>query len=109
MSDTIDAHPEPLLNSTGTLDVISRAAREGAADAREMATKVWANTSLFLCRFVYTTTYTISYGVVFPATLLARSVPRDNAAVRGLIDGARAASDKVLDIKTAPADPTFVG
>jgi hypothetical protein len=49
----------------------------------------------------------LSYGVVFPATLIARSVPKDNAAVRGLIDGARAAADKVHSIRgqdlTVPA------
>jgi len=87
------------LASTDTLGTISQAARDGAADAREMANRVWANTSLFLCRFVYTTSYTISYGVVFPATLLARSIPMDNAAVRGLIDGARAATEKAHEIR----------
>jgi hypothetical protein len=97
-------YSEPILNSGGTLSTITQAAKDGAADAREMATRVWANTSLFLSRFVYTTSYTISYGVVFPATLIARSIPRDNAAVRGLIDGARAASDKVHQIQGAELD-----
>ena len=96
---TTGTHSDSILNPTGTLDTISRAARDGAADAREMANRVWTSTSLFLCRFVYTTSYTISYGVVFPATLIARSVPKDNAAVRGLIDGARAATDKVHQMK----------
>ena len=100
MSETnAEMHSEPVLEVNSTLDTISRAARDGAADAREMANRVWANTSLFLCRFVYTTSYTISYGVVFPATLIARSVPKDNAAVRGLIDGARAATDKVHEMR----------
>jgi hypothetical protein len=107
MSDPTAIHSETVLEPTGPLDTIAKAARDGAADAREMANKVWANSALFLCRFVYTTSYTLSYGVVFPATLIARTVPKDNAAVRGLIDGARAASDKVhqmrgLDI-AAPA------
>jgi uncharacterized membrane protein YbaN (DUF454 family) len=35
--------------------------------------------------------------VVFPSTLLARSIPKDNGAVRGLIDGAAAAVRKVED------------
>jgi hypothetical protein len=81
--------------AASTLDTISKAARDGAADAREMANRVWANSTLFLCRFVYTTSYTLSYGVVFPATLIAKTIPKDNAAVRGFIDGARAASEKV--------------
>ena len=88
------------LEPSTTLDTISQAAHDGATDAREMATRVWESTSLFLSRFVYTTSYTLSYGVVFPATLIARSVPRDNAAVRGLMDGARAAREKVYLLKT---------
>jgi hypothetical protein len=95
-----DLHSETMLEPTDALSTITRAARDGAADAREMATRVWANTSLFLCRFVYTTSYTLSYGVVFPATLLAKSIPVDNAAVRGLIDGARAASDKAHQVRS---------
>jgi hypothetical protein len=99
---------ESILEPAGPLETIAKAARDGAADAREMANRVWANSSLFLCRFVYTTSYTLSYGVVFPASLLARTIPKDNAAVRGLIDGARAAADKVhqmkgLDIEPPPA------
>ena len=34
-----------------------------------------------------------SYGVVFPTLLVARAVPKDNAIVNGLVDGARAARD----------------
>jgi hypothetical protein len=105
MTDTTTAvQHDVVLEAAGTLDTISRAAREGAADAREMANRVWASTSLFLSRFVYTTSYTLSYGVVFPATLIARSVPRDNAAVRGLIDGARVATEKVYEIKGIKLD-----
>ena len=92
-------HSESMLQPADPLGTITRAARDGAADAREMANRVWANTSLFLCRFVYTTSYTISYGVVFPSTLLARSIPLDNAAVRGLVDGARSATEKVHQIR----------
>jgi hypothetical protein len=78
---------------------MSKAARDGAADAREAAVRTWAAASLFTSRFVYTTCYTISYGVVFPATLLALSIPKDNAAVKGLIDGAHAAIRKVDEIQ----------
>ena len=91
-----------ILEPGHALDTITRAARDGAADAREMANRVWASTSLFVCRFVYTTSYTISYGVVFPSTLIARAVPVDNAAVHGLIDGARAAREKAQLFKASP-------
>ncbi len=95
-----------LPEASSTLDVVTKAARDGAADAREMANRVWASSSLFLCRFVYTTSYTLSYGIVFPATLIARSVPKDNSAVRGLIDGARAAADKVHQMKGVDLTPS---
>ena len=97
-------HSDSSFHPSDTLNTITQAARDGAADAREMANRVWASTSLFLSRFVYTTSYTISYGVVFPATLIARSVPLDNAAVRGLIDGARAATEKAHEMGGSPTD-----
>ena len=50
---------------------------------------------MFVRRFVYTAGYTVSYGVVFSAAFVARSIPRENAAVRGLVDGAKAAREKV--------------
>ena len=51
------------------------------------AARTWTATGLFVSRFVYNTCYIISYGVVFPSVLLARAVPVNNAAVRGLIEG----------------------
>jgi hypothetical protein len=35
--------------------------------------------------------------------LLARSIPKDNAFVHGLVDGARAASDMVADYQAGKA------
>jgi hypothetical protein len=72
-----------------------RAARAGAADASEAAAKVWSQSGYYVSRAIYVTTYGISYGVVFPVALLARAIPCENAAIRGLIDGAHAASHKV--------------
>ena len=88
-----------------TLALVKQAAQDGAADAREAAARTWDSTSLFVKRFVYTTCYTISYGVVFPSTPLARSIPKDNAMVRGLIDGAQAAKDKVEQLGTPALPP----
>lgn len=99
MSDT-----ETLNNSFGgVIEPMRAGAREGAADAREAAMKVFDSTSLFVSRFVYTTCYTVSYGVVFPATLLARSIPKENAAVRGLIAGAKHAVEKAEGLTGQPA------
>jgi hypothetical protein len=107
MSDSMAApHPDSVPSANGTFELVSQAARDGAADARAAAERAWSSAGLFLSRFVYTTSYTISYGVVFPAVLIARAVPTDNAAVRGLIDGAHAARLKVEEIRgTALAAP----
>jgi hypothetical protein len=94
MSDLSPSVNSSLDSVSGTMNVIARAARDGAADARAAATKALSNTGLFLSRIVYTGTYTISYGVVFPIAFLASSIPRNNAAVRGLIEGAQAASHR---------------
>jgi hypothetical protein len=75
----------------GTQELVACGAEDGAAHARAVATRTWVTTSRFVSRFVYTTCYTISYGVVFSTTLLAQAIPTNNAAVRGLIDGAHAA------------------
>jgi hypothetical protein len=57
----------------------------------------------FLSWILYQSCYSISYGVVFPSVLLARSIPKDNAAVNGLIDGAHAAMDMVEGMRSKPA------
>jgi hypothetical protein len=95
----VDASSDHVASTSGILDVARQAAHDGAVDAREAAARTWTATSRFLSRFVYTTSYTVSYGVVFPAVLLAQSIPRDNAAVRGMIDGAHAAILKVDELR----------
>ena len=70
---------------------------------RSAVDKALPAASRFLSRFVYTTSYTFSYGVVFPAVLLAKSIPSDNAFVHGLVDGAKAASDTVDQWKSSRA------
>jgi hypothetical protein len=96
-------HENSIASVGGTLDLMRQGACSGAADARAAAERAWASSSLFVRRFVYTASYTVSYGVVFTSVLLTSSIPKDNAAVRGLIDGARAARRKVDDVLGAPA------
>jgi hypothetical protein len=49
----------------------------------------------FLSRIIYTASYGVSFGIVFPVMFLAHTVPTENALVRGLIDGGRAAGEAV--------------
>ena len=95
---------DSVASSAGTLDLVTKAARDGAADAHEAATRTWDATSLFASRFVYSTCYSLSYGIVFPAMLLAHAIPRNNEAVRGPIDGANAAILKVDQIRGRSID-----
>jgi hypothetical protein len=109
MSDA-QAHSSHNANESpnGTLQLALQGAQRGAADATEAAVRTWAATSRFVQRIVYTSCYTLSYGVVFPSVLVARSVPRNNAAVQGLIEGAHAARRKVEGIyQPALESPTL--
>jgi hypothetical protein len=93
---------DPLKTVADALDTAVKAAKDGAADAKATAGKMLPAAGRFLSRFVYTTSYTFSYGVVFPAVLIAKSIPANNAIVHGLVEGAQAANDKVIEIKRRP-------
>jgi hypothetical protein len=41
----------------------------------------------------------LSYGVVFPTIMLARSIPENSSMVQGMKDGAHAASERVDRLK----------
>jgi hypothetical protein len=97
-------HPKAVSNhhpidwTSRTMEIAIQTARRGAADAREAAARTMTATGRFASRMVYTTCYTAAYGVVYPTVLLARSIPANNAAAQGLIDGAHAAHQKVVEL-----------
>jgi hypothetical protein len=100
---------DPLKSVADALETAVQAAKDGAADAKATVEKALPAASQFISRFVYTTCYTFSYGVVFPTVLIAKSIPTNNAVVNGFVDGARAASDKVDQLKNrqlTAADPS---
>jgi hypothetical protein len=91
---------DPLKTVADALDVAVKAVKESAADASITTGKIIPATGRFLSRFVYTTSYTLSYGVVFPAILIAKSIPVNNAIVHGFVDGAKAANETVAHVKS---------
>jgi hypothetical protein len=96
---------DPLRSAADAMSMALQAAKDGAADAQERVSDMMPAIGGFLSRLTHTTCYAVSYGVVFPTLLVARAVPKDNAIVNGLVDGARAARD-ALDSRrpgTAPA------
>ncbi|MDB5337571.1 MAG: hypothetical protein JWN70_3190 [Planctomycetaceae bacterium] len=48
----------------------------------------------FAEKLVYTTSYTLSFGVCFPVFLVCHYIPKNNPVVRGLIAGGEGASAK---------------
>jgi hypothetical protein len=88
------------------MDEALQAVQHAVVDAKAGFDKGLPGVKRFVSRFVYTTCYTISYGVVFPSVLVARSIPKDNPIVRGLIDGARGAVDMVHEIKKRNLEAT---
>jgi hypothetical protein len=101
---------DPLKSVADAMDTAVQAARDGAADARAAVDRAIPAISQFVSRCVYTTSYSLSYGVVFPVLLLTRAIPKENALVHGLVDGARAATDMVDDwranrMSALPAEP----
>ena len=93
MSDPQAILSQAIESATGTLDLAVQAAQHGAADAARRQRTLGPLLGGFVNRFVYATCYSTSYGMVFPAVLLARCIPVNISAVRGLIDGADAAPD----------------
>ncbi len=93
---------DPLEVLAEAMDAAAQSAKEGIHDARTSVSNAMPVASQFLSQAVYKMCYTLSYGVIFPSVLVARSLPKDNAAVHGLIDGARAAIDMVNEMKPKP-------
>ena len=86
------------------------AVRSGASDAAESARRLAPKAARVVSQTVYSTCYYFSYGVVFPTMFVVSFIPKNNALVHGLVDGARAASDAVCDLRArrAAAEPACI-
>ncbi|RUL83939.1 hypothetical protein [Tautonia sociabilis] len=102
---------DPLKAVADALDAAVQAAKQGVEGAAATASGAMPAVNGFLSGIAYKTCYAVSYGVVFPTVLVARAIPKENAAVHGLIDGARAAMDLVDEMKSKPqgAEPPSSG
>jgi hypothetical protein len=95
---TESAASDPLAAVADAMQSAAASVTQGAAAARQAAEQALPSAGLFANRFLYTTCYAVSYGVVFPLALVALSVPQNNPLVHGMIDGSRAARNKVDEI-----------
>ena len=102
MSDDVNqsAAPsqDPLAAIADAMQAAAETVSQGATAACDAAGSTLPDVARFTNRFLYTACYGLSYGVVFPLALVALSVPQNNPFVHGLIDGSRAARNKVDDI-----------
>jgi hypothetical protein len=106
-SDSVPAEEsDPLKAVADAMDAAVEAAKEGAGRARSTAAEALPAAGELLSQVVYKTSYAVAFGVVLPAAMLARAIPKNNAAVNGIVDGARAAMDAIAG-KTAevPSEP----
>ncbi len=90
---------DPLKSVADAMDAAVQAAKGGVRDVRVTASGALPALSSFLSGPTYKTCYAVSYGMVFSTVLVARAIPKENAAVHGFIDGARAAIDMVNDMR----------
>jgi hypothetical protein len=60
-------------------------------------------------RVVYRASYGLSYCVIYPVVLLTRMVPKDNAVVHGLVDGAAAARDAAHGTRRGAPESDLAG
>jgi len=90
---------DPLKSVADALDSAVQAAKGGVEDLRLTASGALPALGSFLSGVTFKTCYAVSYGMVFPTVLVARAIPKENAVVHGLIDGARAAIDLVNEMR----------
>jgi hypothetical protein len=98
---------DPLKAVADALDAAAAAAKEGVQDAKAAAENSFPAVSKFVYDLTYKTSYAVSYGVVFGTVFVAKAIPKENAFVHGLVDGARAATDVIHDMKSNGAPTSF--
>jgi hypothetical protein len=96
---------DPLRSAADAMSLAVQAARDGAADASSRVSEMIPAMSEFMGRLVYTTSYAVSFGVVFPTMFVVQAIPKDNALVHGLVDGARAACDSIAGGRATNLEP----
>jgi hypothetical protein len=108
MMPEANAHPveetRTALKSVSTaMATAAEAVRDGTSDALARAKQALPAAGEYLSRFVYSSCYYLSYGVVFPTLLVTNSLPGGGPIADGLVDGATAANDVIVDMKEKSA------
>jgi len=102
-TDNNQSTTDPLKSVAQALQTAAATVRDSAGDATARVREGLPAAGQFVSRFVYTSCYFASYGIVFPTVFVASFVPGMGPIASGLADGARAANDYVRDMRTKPA------
>jgi hypothetical protein len=105
-SETNTDEVDPLHSVADAMREAIDKASEDATQTRERITQAGAGVTHSLSRFAYTSSYMVSYGIVYLTVFVARSIPEDNPVVEGFIDGGRAAMEALNEAKGAPVMPS---
>src|SRR5262245_32676289 len=107
---TAEAHAHPVevtsIPRKSVSTAIATAAetvRHRTSDALARAKEALPAAGESISRFVYSGCYYLSYGVVFPTLFVPSYVPGCGTIADGLVDGAVAANDVIVDMKEKAA------
>ena len=74
-------------------DQMDRSANGRPAELTTTSNEIWQ--PKFAQKLIYTSCYTLSFGICFPTFLACRYIPKNNSLVQGMIDGGAAATRDV--------------
>ena len=74
-------------------DQMDRSANGRPAELTTTNHEIWQ--PKFAQKLIYTSCYTLSFGICFPTFLACRYIPKNNSLVQGMIDGGAAATRDV--------------
>ena len=94
---------DPLKSVATALATAAEGVRSGAIDALAKAKQTIPVAGKYVSRFVYSGFYYFSYGVVFPTLLGTNFIPGCGSIASGLVDGATAAKDAIVEMKEKSA------
>lgn len=102
-ADTVVNEADPLRSIADAMRDAIHTASEDAAKAQDRVREAGAGITHSASRFLYTSSYMVSYGIVYASVFVAKSIPQDNPVVEGLIDGGRAAMEALHEAKAVTA------
>ena len=102
--EAVQTANEPLKAVATAMATAAGAMRDGTSDAVAKAREAVPVVGRFVSRVVYSSSYYVSFGVVFPTMLVANIVPGGEALATGLMDGATAARSAIANRKEKSGD-----